>query len=627
MGRVLADVPGGPDLAATLVELESWAWDAGSVVEVVAAYERVASWARAGAADAAARLAALPEMNPSWPGEVGRPTESNGASTELSLRLGVSRRAAATLVGTGQALRTVHHGTGEALAAGLVDWPKARVIVGSLEHVAPVVALAVEDSVLPTAPGSTPAQLRRQIARLLEEIDPDDAADRHEHARARRCVTRPRALPDGMASMTATLTVEAAVRLDACLQAAAERARSDGDLRSTDQLRADALDAMGEVAWTVGFIGLPGPSTTGAPEPMAAHDAARPPAGITGADPGVDHASPGQARAGQAQGGAPADPARGSGDRPPPHLRLGRRTGPPARVHVTVGLGTLLGLDDRPGELAGFGPISADVARRLAMDGTWRRLLVDEPSGTVVDIGTTRYVPPPDMIELVRERNRTCVIPTCGMPARSCQTDHTVPFPREAGRPAVERPPAVPLEPAAPNEAGSSADREAPNEAGSSADRETPNEAGSATGREAPNEAGSSADRETPNEAGSSADPEAPNEAGSATGREAPTLPPLSGESPAPTLPAVDPPALAEPGAPAPKPSGRTAVDNLGPLCATHHLFKTHGGFRLEQPRPGAFVVRTPSGHVYLQEPDRPPGIPAPRPFIGAPVESGPPPF
>lgn len=527
-GRLLADEPGGQTLVEALAELESWACDAGSLVEVVAAYERVASWARAGAAAAAARLAECPEMNPAWPREVGRPTETNGTSSELSLRLGVSRRAATTLVSMGQALRTLHHSTGDALAVGHVDWPKARVIVDSLEHVSPVVALEVEDRVLPTASGTTPTQLRRQIARLLEEIDPEDAADRHQHARARRCVSRPRALPDGMASMTATLTVEAAVRLDACLQSAAEAARGDGDSRTVDQLRADALDAMGEVAWTAGFIGGSSPaSPPGHPQGVAprADDGASDRADQDGSDFGE------------------RQPA-GTGPERSPRIPLTGRHGPPVRVHVTVGLGTLLGLDERPGELAGFGPVGADVARRLAADGTWRRLLVDEPSGTVVDVGTTRYVPPADMVELVRERNRTCVIPTCGMPARRCQTDHTVPFPRRGGRPAVESDGRV-------------------------------GEPGSRTGQT----------------------------------REEPT----GGEG------------RADDGASREHEEGRTAADNLGPLCATHHLFKTHGGFRLTQPRPGAFVVRTPSGHVYLQEPDRPPGVGGPRdPLPGHPRPTDP---
>lgn len=47
---------------------------------------------------------------------------------------------------------------------------------------------------------------------------------------------------------------------------------------------------------------------------------------------------------------------------------------PPSRteVRVTVALSTLLGLDDAPADLAGYGPITAEAARALARDGTWR---------------------------------------------------------------------------------------------------------------------------------------------------------------------------------------------------------------------------------------------------------------
>ncbi|MBC7291722.1 MAG: DUF222 domain-containing protein, partial [Actinotalea sp.] len=347
VGRLLVDVEGGPGLVGALRELEGWAADPGSLVEVVAAYERVAAWARSRAVAAAARLAATPEMNPHWPATVGTPAATAAAATELSLRLGVSRRTGDTFVAMGRALDGLHAGTGDALAAGRLDWPRARVLVEALEHVAPAVALEVEDKVLARAEAMTTTQLRREVARVLEEIDPEDAADRHAHARTRRHVSRPRALPDGMASMTAVLTVEAAVRLDACLQAAADGARHDGDPRTVDQLRADALDAMGEVAWLQGAIG-PVPSSVGTPADQSAA-ATRP--------------------------DLPVRAAMGS------RMPLRGPAGGRPRINVTVGIGTLLGLDDRPGELAGYGPIGADVARRLAVDGTWRRLLVDEPSG------------------------------------------------------------------------------------------------------------------------------------------------------------------------------------------------------------------------------------------------------
>src|SRR6185503_12962815 len=48
-------------------------------------------------------------------------------------------------------------------------------------------------------------------------------------------------------------------------------------------------------------------------------------------------------------------------------------------IQVVVSADTLLGLDDQPAQLTGYGPITAQTARRLAADesGTWRRLLTD----------------------------------------------------------------------------------------------------------------------------------------------------------------------------------------------------------------------------------------------------------
>jgi hypothetical protein len=65
-------------------------------------------------------------------------------------------------------------------------------------------------------------------------------------------------------------------------------------------------------------------------------------------------------------------------------------------IQVTVSADTLLGLDDQPAHLTGYGPITAETARRLAADssGTWRRLLTDPNTGALLDIGEHRYRPP-----------------------------------------------------------------------------------------------------------------------------------------------------------------------------------------------------------------------------------------
>lgn len=64
-----------------------------------------------------------------------------------------------------------------------------------------------------------------------------------------------------------------------------------------------------------------------------------------------------------------------------------------AAVVVTVPMTTLLGLDDRPGTIAGA-PVPADMARMIASRSTvWSRMLTDPATGRVLDTSAQRYVP------------------------------------------------------------------------------------------------------------------------------------------------------------------------------------------------------------------------------------------
>lgn len=54
------------------------------------------------------------------------------------------------------------------------------------------------------------------------------------------------------------------------------------------------------------------------------------------------------------------------------------------------------------------------------------------------------------------------------------------------------------------------------------------------------------------------------------------------------------------------KKGGKTRHDNLGMLCRHHHRLKHEGGFELEQPEPGRFIWRSPSGKIYRTDPDPP---------------------
>ncbi|MGF7234045.1 MAG: DUF222 domain-containing protein, partial [Frankia sp.] len=99
----------------------------------------------------------------------------------------------------------------------------------------------------------------------------------------------------------------------------------------------------------------------------------------------------------------------------------------PAAVNVTVPVTTLAGLDDQPGELAGYGTIPAPLARQLAEHATWRRILYDPADGTVLEVSRRRF-PSPGLARYVRARNAECSFPGCGYPADLCDVDHNVPY-------------------------------------------------------------------------------------------------------------------------------------------------------------------------------------------------------
>jgi hypothetical protein len=96
-------------------------------------------------------------------------------------------------------------------------------------------------------------------------------------------------------------------------------------------------------------------------------------------------------------------------------------------VDVTVTMRSLIELNDDPAELAGYGPVIADVARRIADDseGKLRVIIRDEITGEPTHIVTPTRRPSAAQRERVVVRDRTCVFPGCRMPSRGCDIDHT----------------------------------------------------------------------------------------------------------------------------------------------------------------------------------------------------------
>lgn len=106
-------------------------------------------------------------------------------------------------------------------------------------------------------------------------------------------------------------------------------------------------------------------------------------------------------------------------------LQQGRKR---LETQVVIDIATLLGFANNPGGLVGYGPIPARLARDLAADSQWRRLVVDPVTGHLLDCGTSTYTPPASLREFVITRDRTCQFPGCSQPASRTDLDHMIAF-------------------------------------------------------------------------------------------------------------------------------------------------------------------------------------------------------
>ena len=116
-------------------------------------------------------------------------------------------------------------------------------------------------------------------------------------------------------------------------------------------------------------------------------------------------------------------------------LLCGDDTGQPggkkAVVDLRVDLATLAGLADRPGELGGYGPVIADIARQIAENQTdqrWHYTITNPKTGQPVDHGTTRRRPTARQRRAVLATHNTCTFKGCRAPATSADLDHTVAY-------------------------------------------------------------------------------------------------------------------------------------------------------------------------------------------------------
>ncbi|MFE7506298.1 HNH endonuclease [Promicromonospora sp. NPDC057488] len=385
----LCTLPVGAGLVAALTAVEVADTNDGDLVDVAARWQDIISWATA--------------MQSRATGEIARrrgwTAEHNAAAAEISARLRIPQTDANKLMARGTGLAE-HPQVMNALRDATLDTAKADILLRAGNP------LTVEERdqaitrYLPQAPDHTRRWLRDKMNQYATRLH--GATEVTKQAMTRRAVYLDPA-DNSMAWISTNLpAADAAVLWDAIEQAAHALRRTPGTTRTLAQARADAL-----VALTTGRIVVPS-------LPECAPD-----------DPG-DHST------------------RSAGEQTMPRTTVpatgcacgGCTCGGTAirvitvrpQIRVTVPATMLLGLDNTPGHLDGYGPIPAETAARIATDATWQRLLTDPVTGILTDYSTTAYQPGKILRQAVTARDQTCCFPQCDRPAHHADLDHIDPY-------------------------------------------------------------------------------------------------------------------------------------------------------------------------------------------------------
>ncbi|MGH3156579.1 MAG: DUF222 domain-containing protein, partial [Streptosporangiaceae bacterium] len=382
-GEVLDEAPAGIALAAFADDAyaELTGVDDDALIGLLRGWRRVTSWAQA------RELAVVAELARRRPAD-GYPSPPPGqlpvrldeyVAEEIAPALTLTSRAAGAHLDVALALAGRPR-TAAALECGRIDLARTLIILGALAPLEAAQAAAVEAAILPLAPGLTTSQLGRRLTQLVHSVDPGATRRRREAAEKQAhvaCWTG----PEGTATLAGRFLPPAQVlAADRRLCAIAKAWKKLGGQGGMDLLRAHAylalllgLDTDVPPASLLPDAQVPGPQG-----PASSHDdhLAEPDGPASGPE---DHpAQPGHAAA------VPAG-LRRAGD----GVALPPLTG---SVDLTVPLATLLGLADRPGEAAGFGPLHADTCRTLAdalashPATTWGVIITD-PDGRAISAG------------------------------------------------------------------------------------------------------------------------------------------------------------------------------------------------------------------------------------------------
>jgi hypothetical protein len=290
-------------------------------------------------------------------------------ATELAASLHISLQAAEQRLGEAWALEHELRATLDALEAGEISRAMVHELITETAHLGGARGDA-EAALLPWAKRLAPAPFRRKAKQVLESLEKQSLASRHERAMAKRRVTITPAR-DGMAHLDAYIDAVDAVQIRTGLENAAQEAREAGDHRTAAQIEADSvvellLDGQITIGGGAGAHG----STTAAVKQRA-----------------------------------------------------------PVTVDVLIPAETLAGKNEQAGVIPGVGVIDPVRARELvALAPSLRRILTDPITGAILDFDRKTYRVPAELKRILKLRDGHCRAPACSVPPGRTELDHSIDY-------------------------------------------------------------------------------------------------------------------------------------------------------------------------------------------------------
>jgi hypothetical protein len=135
-------------------------------------------------------------------------------------------------------------GTWAALADGVLDETRGKVLADVLAHTTPATARAIEAILLPEAAQLSVRRLRDRALALLLELDADAIDARRKSAQRQADVRSYPSHLEGMATLAAELPADEAAEGFDLIDQLAEMAKADGDTRPIGQIRAEIFSLL-----------------------------------------------------------------------------------------------------------------------------------------------------------------------------------------------------------------------------------------------------------------------------------------------------------------------------------------------------------------------------------------------